>query len=307
MPDGLYKFGIFEFDSATGELRREGELVRMEAQPAQVLGLLLERAGETVTRDELRQRVWGSDTFVDFDRGLNYCVAQIRSALQDSAQSPRFVRTLPKRGYQFIAPVSGTGDAQPGCAVLEPRIEPRRRIWRSTWVLSGAAALMLLISVYALTRGATADPFSIAVLRFDNETGDATLDQFAGGLTDSLVADLTAAGTGRFGVIGHAAILRQPRSQRDIVAIGSQLHASYIILGQVQRQGSEVRVLAHLIRLPDQTHVWVSRADFPMDDPLKRESEFSRRAANEFLAHLSPGADQKTASHPSASNSAQGS
>ena len=174
-------------------------------------------------------------------------------------------------------------------------------------MLGGGAALMLLISVYALTRGAPVDAFNIAVLRFDNETGDAALDQFAGGLTDSLVADLTNAGTGRFGVIGNATILRQPRSQRDIVAIGSQLHSRYIILGQVQRYGSEVRVLAHLIRLPDQTHVWVSRADFPMDDTLKRESEFSRRAASEFSAHLSPGADQKTASQPAASNSAHGS
>jgi DNA-binding winged helix-turn-helix (wHTH) protein len=105
IPSRPIRFGIFTFDGATNQLHREGVPVHLEAQPAQVLAMLLTHAGQLVTRDELRQAVWGADTFVDFDRGLNYCVAQIRAALKDSAESPRFVRTLPKRGYQFIAPV----------------------------------------------------------------------------------------------------------------------------------------------------------------------------------------------------------
>src|ERR1700683_1150525 len=98
---GRIRFGIFDFDQRTGELRREGQYVHLQAQPAQVLGVLLSRAGEVVTRDTLREVVWGCGTFVDFDRGLNFCVAQIRSALGDSAESPRYIKTLPKRGYQF--------------------------------------------------------------------------------------------------------------------------------------------------------------------------------------------------------------
>src|SRR5215470_2454545 len=98
-------FADFEFDERAGELRRNGDTKRLEPQPARVLGVLLERAGEVVTRPELQQRVWSGDTFVDFDRGLNYCVAQIREALGDSASDPRFVETLPRRGYRFIAPV----------------------------------------------------------------------------------------------------------------------------------------------------------------------------------------------------------
>ena len=99
------RFGVFEFDADTSELRRDGVSVRLQPQPARVLALLLARAGELVTRDELRQKVWGDETFVDFERGLNFAVAQIRSALGDSASSPRFIETVPRRGYRFIAPV----------------------------------------------------------------------------------------------------------------------------------------------------------------------------------------------------------
>jgi TolB-like protein len=108
------------------------------------------------------------------------------------------------------------------------------------------------------------------VARFDNETGRADLDRFAGGLTDSVVAELTTSTHGRYGVIGNAAILRRPRDQRDLIAIGSSLNAGYVVLGQVQRNESQLRVLAHLIRLPDQVHVWVVRYDFALDDALHR-------------------------------------
>src|SRR5438067_511426 len=100
------RFGVCDFDPTTRELRRDGFPVRLQAQPAQVLELLVREAGDLVSRESLRQAVWGTETFVDFDRGLNFCIAQIRSALGDSADSPRFIRTVPKKGYQFIAPVS---------------------------------------------------------------------------------------------------------------------------------------------------------------------------------------------------------
>src|SRR5438876_7043060 len=102
---GRARFGLFEFDSSTGELRRDGVAVKLQPQPAQVLAYLVDHAGEVVARETLRDAVWGGDTYVDFDRGLNFCIAQIRAALGDTADSPRFIRTLPKRGYQFIAPV----------------------------------------------------------------------------------------------------------------------------------------------------------------------------------------------------------
>ena len=104
------RFGLFHFDPATGELSREGTPIRLQPQPARVLALLLERPGEIVSREDLRRHVWGNETFVDFERGLNFCIAQIRSALGDSADSPRYVETVPKRGYRFIAPASSFND-----------------------------------------------------------------------------------------------------------------------------------------------------------------------------------------------------
>ena len=127
-PNARVRFGVFELDPATGDLWREGALVRLQPQPAEVLALLVARAGEVVTRDALRERVWGGDTFVDFDRGLNFCIAQIRSALGDSAESPRFIRTLPKRGYQFIAPVERVGVAVPAVAAPAPIPELRATV-----------------------------------------------------------------------------------------------------------------------------------------------------------------------------------
>src|SRR5436305_6009537 len=118
-----FRFGIFEFDRASRELRRDRVLVRLQSQPAQVLDCLLEAAGQVVSREELRQAVWHDDTFVDFERGLNFCIAQIRAALNDNPVEPRFIRTIPKRGYQFIAPVTRTGGGElPPPSLLNPSV-----------------------------------------------------------------------------------------------------------------------------------------------------------------------------------------
>lgn len=270
-----FRFGCFEFQAATGELLREGAPIRLQAQPAKVLGALLEQAGETVSREALRQAVWGEDTHVDFERGLNFCLAQVRSALEDSAEAPRYIRTVPKRGYQFIAPVSRLGEAAPPS---EPR--PRRR-----WLRWAVAATTLALAVAAVGLAVRRPaPIRIAVTPFDNETGDPAFDRYAGGLTDALVADLTT--RSGFGIIGNAAILRQPRARRDLRAIGTALSAGYVIIGQVQRDGASHRVLAHLIRVPEQTHLWVVRVDRPAGTPLPTEGELARRITDEFAARL---------------------
>jgi DNA-binding winged helix-turn-helix (wHTH) protein/TolB-like protein len=266
------RFGIFDFDPETRELRRDGVLVRLQAQPAQVLALLVEHAGEVVTRERLQLAIWGTDTFVDFDRGLNFCIAQIRAALGDSAESPRFVRTIPKQGYQFVAPMS------PVASVPLPRSR-KSYVWAAGLAVAICALLALTI---ALRRPAV----NIAIARFDNETGNPEMDRFADGLTDMVVTELTAAEGARYGIIGNAAILRKPRGERDLLAIGSSLKARYVVLGQVQRNASHIRVLAHLIRLPEQTHLWVVRVDRDIIDPLQTENELGRLIAGEFSQHL---------------------
>lgn len=224
--------------------------MRLQPQPAQVLATLLERAGRPVGRDELRQAVWKDDTFVDFDRGLNFCIAQIRTALEDDAAAPQFVRTLPRRGYEFIAQVQ-TGNGREAAA-------PSRHRFRLALIATGVL-VAIIAAALVLTRLETRP--IVAVAHFDNDTGDAALAPFIDALTDAVVEQLTNDGVGRYRVVGNAAALRTARDQRDLVAIGTALHARYVVIGQIQRDAQRTRVLAHLIRLPDQTHVVVSRTE----------------------------------------------
>jgi DNA-binding winged helix-turn-helix (wHTH) protein/TolB-like protein len=280
------RFGAFDFDPTSGELRRDGTPVRLQSQPAQVLALLLAQPGEVVTREALRQAIWGDHTFVDFDRNLNFCISQIRAALKDSAESPRYVKTLPKRGYQFIAPMKApiAATSSPAPAPAPSRHLVPKLLLVVPVLLIAIAALVLLVWHPSTPLPPTAP--RLAVTRFDNETGNPNFDRFADGLTDSVVAELTASSSGRFGVIGNAAILRRPRAQRDLLAIASSLQVGYVVLGQVQQNSSRLRILAHLVRLPDQTHLWVARFEFQADHPLPSESDLAQRIARQFTAHF---------------------
>ena len=281
---GLYRFGPFEFDPEGGELRRHGFRIPLEPQPTKVLGLLLERSGCPVTREELRRHVWGPDTFVDFERGLAYCIAQVRGALGDTASSARYVETLPRRGYRFVPPVeldSATGI--PHAAAVEHRASPiRTRRFRMI------AALILLTGVtglgIALWRARPhpypADPMiRLAVAAFDNETGVASLDPVSRGLSDAVVARLAGLQPARLGVIGNAAILQRSRSFRDVKDIGRELRAQYVVLGQLQHLGVRTRVIVHLIRTEDETHLWARRFDRDAPDWLALQSEIAEAVA----------------------------
>jgi DNA-binding winged helix-turn-helix (wHTH) protein/TolB-like protein len=287
------RFGIFDFDLSTGELWRDGVPVRLQAQPSQALALLIAHAGEVVTRDQLRQALWGEETFVDFDRSLNFCIGQIRSGLGDSAESPRFVRTLPKRGYQFIAPVAAAAVATAPPVVASGFA---RRFLLITALVGAALASGL---VWSLLRTKPVEPaIKVAVLRFDNETGDAAFLRLADALTDSVVVEMTVAGAQRFAVIGNASVLRGPREGRDLLTIGSSLKAGYVVMGQVQRDAAGLRILAHLIRLPDQKHVWVVRQESTSERAERDQSALARRIAAEFSQRLDTERARQSASSP---------
>jgi DNA-binding winged helix-turn-helix (wHTH) protein/TolB-like protein len=280
-------FGPFTFETTTRELRRDGEIVKLQSQPAQVLAILVEHAGEIVTRDALRAAIWGDDTFVDFDKGLNFAIAQVRTALGDSADAPTYVRTFPKRGYQFIAAVETSGaESQPALALRQAQDERRRGLGRTLIPLSATLALLIIgAAVFGYARRPSGPAHTIAVAKFDNQTGLADYDRYAQDLTDALVAELTVSGTGRFAIIGNAAALRAPRDRRDLVAIGDSLKAGYIVLGQVQREGERVRVLAHLIQLPEQKHLWVTRVEAAPSE-LAPPAGLAQRISTEFLGKL---------------------
>jgi len=280
------------------QLRREGTLVHLQSQPKQVLACLIANAGRAVTREELRKLVWGDQTFVDFERGLNFCIAQIRKALDDDAAKPLYIRTFAKQGYQFIAPVESvserTRDAER--KTFPPWHKPRA-------VLAGfAVGLLALLALSArhVLRSTPRKMQVVAVVRFDNETGDPDLSRFSDGLTDNVVERLTSLSSGRYSIIGNAQILRRPREERDLNAIAAALHANYVILGQVQANGTQTRILAHLIRLPEQTHIWVVRLDRAVADPLNVnltvESEVAQTIADQFSPRVAADASNP-ASH----------
>lgn len=297
------RFGIFEFDSASLLLRRGGVHVRLQAQPAQVLRLLLENAGQVVTRVELKEAVWGSDTFVDFDKGLNFCIAQIRSALGESAESPIYIKTVPKLGYQFIAAVNSDekNRSKADEVVAPPLLSARSKSFR----IAGLAMLVILFAglfvwvrhVWIIRRSdtTTVPAIRVAVARFDNETGDANFDRITDALSDSVTAKLTISSSGRYGVIGNAAILRLPRSQRDLTAIGSTLSAGYVVLAQLRRDTSHSYLLAHLIHLPDQTHIAVTELTCTPSASLANQSQIAQQIADKFSPLI---ANQVTAGSP---------
>jgi DNA-binding winged helix-turn-helix (wHTH) protein/TolB-like protein len=244
-----YRFGVFEFDAVSGELRKSGRGVALEPQPARALGILLARADQLVTRDELKEAVWGKDTHVDFDRGLAYCISQIRTALGDSSDSPRFIQTLPRKGYRFVAPVH---------APLPPAGELSRR---SYGVMAAPVLVLLGVAAGIALRGGIEPPgrVIIAVSIFDNETGLAEYDRLVAGLSDVVVTRLTELAPERMAVIGNAAVLRQPRNIRNLKGIAAGVKADYVMLGQLQQAEVGLRFITHFIRLNDETHLKARR------------------------------------------------
>jgi DNA-binding winged helix-turn-helix (wHTH) protein/TolB-like protein len=260
------RFGVFAFNPSTGELKRDGIQVKLQPQPARVLAILAGRPGEVVSREDLRQQVWAEGTFVDFERGLNFCIAQIRNALGDSAESPRFIETLPKRGYRFVAPILADPTPPASVARIPETVESpglptaSKRRWLAYVALllaAGAAA-----GWYAIA--ARHAPIRVAVVPFDNETGQDSYDGLGRGVADATVARLAAPGrVERLDVIGNSAALRRPRSFRDLQEIGRDVKAEYVVLAQVKRDDTRVRLIAHLIRVKDEAHVWAHTYDRP--------------------------------------------
>jgi DNA-binding winged helix-turn-helix (wHTH) protein/TolB-like protein len=259
----LVRFATAEFDLDTLELTRQGRRVALEPQPAKALALLLTHAGDIVSRDALKQALWNGNVHVDFDRGLAYCIAQVRTALGDTAENPRFVETLPRRGFRFIAPVTRAPVSEdPGLRTAEEPGMPvaRTTLSRKTWMSVSALVLVAAtIAIVALSVSGRRPVLAVAI--FDNETGQSAHDGFTAGLSDALVVHLGALDQDRIGVIGNARSLRMPRSARDLATIKADTGATFILLGQLQIHEGGLRVFMHLIRLSDGTHVWVKRID----------------------------------------------
>jgi len=291
-----FRFGDFQLDTRAGELRKHGVRLRLQGQPLQLLAALLNGAGDVVTREELRRQIWAADTFVDFDHSLHNAIARLREVLGDSAEMPRYIETLPRRGYRFIAPVETVAAVSPSPAA-HPEV-PRRASAESKRppseaMLAGGILLVFVIGTAfwlarTMPRHTSAAPRldSIAVLPLDNLSGDPSEEFFADGMTDQLITDL--AGIGSLRVISRTSVMPYKGTKKGLPEIARELNVTAIVEGSVVRSGQRVRVTAQLIQAPTDQHLWAETYDRDLGDVLKLQGEVAYAIAQQVRAQLAP-------------------
>jgi TolB-like protein/DNA-binding winged helix-turn-helix (wHTH) protein/tetratricopeptide (TPR) repeat protein len=284
------RFGPFEADVRTGDLRKGGLPLRLRGRPFEILTLLLAQPGELVTRDELREKLWSADTFVDFDHGLNTAVNRLREALGDSAESPRFVETVPRRGYRFVAPVINLDAPPPPPAAPAPSppvlpeqrvapqpVKPTRR--RGPLVVGLALAALMAVGSLLALRGREAHrptdgPTRLAVLPFRNVGGDPTQDYFADGLTDELIADLSQVSALR--IISRTSVMPYKAASKRLPEIAKELNVDTVVEGSVLRSGDKVRITARLVDASADHNLWAESYERDIADILALQREVAR-------------------------------
>src|ERR1043166_1091533 len=299
------RFGVFELDLRAGELRKQGVRLRLQEQPFQVLAMLLERPGETVTREELRNRLWNPDTFVDFDHGVNKAINRIREALGDSATSPRFVETVARRGYRFladvtvverappVAPESGPGDLRRAdhefvAPTARRPSSPRRLLgWHLRTLVGVALVLASIAAVIWLVQSRAPQPAlirSLAVLPLENLSADTSQEYFADGMTDELIATLGQISALR--VISRTSVMPYKRARKPLPEIARELNVDAVVEGTVLRSGGQVRITAQLIEARVDKHLWSKTYDGDLRDTLTLQNKVARTIAEEIRISL---------------------
>jgi TolB-like protein/DNA-binding winged helix-turn-helix (wHTH) protein len=288
----MVRFGLFELDLKAGQLSKNGAKIRLSQQPFQLLSVLLERPGEVLTREELRQRLWSSDVFVDFDHGLNKSIQKIRDALGDSADSPRYIETVPRVGYRFIAPVSGgvrSPELEPNVTIPQimldlPAARPAAAIsgdHGGRWFLMAGCVASLALTVGWLIHPARMQPGepirSLAVLPLDNLSGDPSQDYFADGMTDELTTML--AKNSRLRIVSRTSVMQYKAAHRPLPEIARELGVDGILEGSVARSGDKVHMTIQLIQASSDTHVWAESYDREENDVVSLPSEAAQTIA----------------------------
>jgi TolB-like protein/DNA-binding winged helix-turn-helix (wHTH) protein/lipopolysaccharide biosynthesis regulator YciM len=308
------RFGAFEVDLASNELFKHGIRIKLQDQPFQILTILLERPREVVSREELRRKLWAEDTFVDFDAGVNAAIRRLRDALNDSADQPRYIETLPRHGYRFIAetemvpietnspifaapppisapdaPSATAGEQLPSRETIPPPQRARLLVWLSTAAVTGGLILLLVLSTEGWRHRifqAHASPRiqSIAVLPLQNLSGDPAQEYFADGMTDALITNL--AHISSLQVISRTSVMRYKNSREPLSKISKDLNVDAVVEGSVVRAGNRVRINAQLIEASSDRHVWASAFERDMSDVLTLQDEAAKSIATEIAANL---------------------
>lgn len=286
---GVIRFGIFELDVSANELRKRGARLPIQGLPIQILAILAGKPGEVVTREELRNRLWPADTFVDFDHSIRNAVARLREALDDSAETPRYVETLPRRGYRFIGQVDtpsvrATAAEQRAAALLPSAPKRSSRVAVTLIVLVTIAGLGTLAYVRVFGRGATPPIRSLAVLPLENLTGNADQEYFVDGMTDALTTDLAQITDVK--VISRTSAMQFKGARKPLPEIAQALGVDAVVEGSVVRSGLKVRVNAQLIHASSDRHLWAESFEGPATDVVSIQDDVARAISSRIQGKL---------------------
>jgi len=288
----MVRFGTFQLDLKARELHKAGVKVKLQEQPFRVLALLVAQAGQVVTREELRQKIWPSDVYVAFDQGLNNAIRKVREALGDSADNPRFIETVAKHGYRFLSPVSAVQERS-----SQPPLRFGLRTIRTALIGLTAASLLVVLAYAAWHRSALGTrPSSgkaiLAVLPFDNLNHDPDQEFFSDGLTEEMIAQLGKLNPEWLSVIARGSVAKYKGSSMAVSQIGKELHADYLLQGSVRRAPDRVRITVQLIQVRDQTDLWTESYDRELKDILALQDSVARSIADQI--HITLTAEQQT-------------
>ena len=308
---GIIRFGAYEVDTRSGELRKHGIRLRLQDQPFRVLQILLEHSGEVVTRDELQRQIWPSDTFVDFDRGLNNAVKRLREALNDSADEPRYVETLAKRGYRFIAAVETRNEHVQIRAVANHTVDSQQAERQATshiraGLIAALAVLAFASALFGLDIGGWRSRLflklhppviqSLAVLPLQNLSGDPAQEYLADGITDALITALAQIPTIK--VVSRTSVMRYKKTDEPLPEIARELNVDGIIEGTVQRSNDKVRITTQLIYGPLDKHIWANSYVREVRSVFALEDYAAQDIAQQIRARLSSSPSQLSNSKP---------
>jgi TolB-like protein/DNA-binding winged helix-turn-helix (wHTH) protein/Tfp pilus assembly protein PilF len=291
-----YRFGLFELDLVSQRLSRQDQVIKIQEKPFQLLAALLENAGEVISREQLRARLWPADTFVQFDDNLNTAVKRAREALSDSAERPRYIETVPRRGYRFIPPVERL-PAEPAPVALTtpestlPQSSPFISLrWAFVFglVVFLAAGAWYLFHRRSQASASSQNKIMLAVMPFRNVSGSSGQDYLSEGFTEELIAHLGRLAPRKLGVIARSSVATMQNAEENLSRVGHDLGVSYILEGSVSRMGGQLNLTARLVQVSDQTHIWAETYARPEQELLTIERDIARSIAEALAIRLLP-------------------
>ncbi|MGA8767366.1 MAG: winged helix-turn-helix domain-containing protein [Candidatus Acidiferrales bacterium] len=305
MPSGIWRFEDFELDQGAFELRRAGKSVRLERIPFEFLCLLVERSGQLVTRQEILERIWGKDVFLDADNAINTAVRKIRQALRDNPETPRFLHTVPGKGYRFEAAMISQPSPATDIKELPEAPAPKVADWGGRRWLGSLALVATVVVVSLLARHSFERHTSphlgkimLAVLPLENLSGDPREEYFADGMTEEMITQLGRLDPQRLGVIARTSAMQYKGTREGTPQIAQELGVQYLMEGSVRRSGQRVRVTVQLIQASDQTHIWAEDYDRKLSDVLELQSDVARAVASKIQVELSQQTEARLAAAP---------